>query len=137
MYFQVGFKIYNEYKSTFDSYDYVLIDYPPSTDNLILNWLIFSNLIVVPKNLVYKVILNLNNNLEIIVKELKTEKPEIKILFNSVLDTDNQDIFKERLKENNLYDKLLNIIIRHSEIFNNSENYFNSIWENPYYWWQK
>ncbi|WP_158613846.1 ParA family protein [Spiroplasma endosymbiont of Megaselia nigra] len=140
MYFQVGFKIYNEYKSTFDSYDYVLIDYPPSTDDLSLSWLIFSDLIVVPTNLVvgsYKGILDLNNNLEIIAKELKTEKPEIKILFNSVLDTDNQDIFKERLKENNLYDKLLNIIIRHSGIFNNSENDFNSIWENPYYWRQK
>lgn len=67
----------------------MLIDYQPSTDDLILNWLIFSDLIFVSTNLVvgsYKVILNLNNNLEIIAKELKTEKPEIKILFNSVLD---------------------------------------------------
>ncbi len=68
----------------------------------------------------YSVILDLNNNLEIIAKELKTENNEIKILFNSVFDTDNQDIFKERLKEKNLYDKLLNIIIMHSGIFNYS-----------------
>lgn len=135
-FYLIGYKIYQKNKNLFNSYDCVLIDYPPTTDDLSLNWLIFSDLIIVPTNIgggSFKVIIDLNNNLELILKKLKREKPNINILFNGILETDNRDVFKERLKQNKLDNNLLNLWIKHSGIFTNSKNDFISIWENPYY----
>ncbi|UNF62724.1 Mbov_0396 family ICE element transmembrane protein [Spiroplasma poulsonii] len=118
----------------------LLIDYPPTTDDLSLNWLIFSDLIIVPTNIgagSFKGIIDLNNNLDLILKKIKREKPTINILFNGILETDNRYVFKERLKQNKLDNNLLNLWIKHSGIFTNSENDFISIWENPHYWRQK
>ncbi|MFJ1522691.1 MAG: hypothetical protein EHU54_04760 [Spiroplasma sp. ald] len=61
----------------------------------------------------------------------------MKILFNDVAETENKNKFEKWLKEINLYDNLLNIFIKHSENFTTSENEFNSIWENSYFWRQK
>ncbi|QED25607.1 AAA family ATPase (plasmid) [Spiroplasma citri] len=139
-FYLIGIKIYQSNQETFDGYDYVLIDYPPTTDDLSLNWLIFSDLIVIPTNNgsgSYKGILDLNNNLDLILNKLKMFKPQLKILFNDITETENKNKFEKWLKEINLYDNLLTIFIKHSENFTTSENDFNSIWENPYYWRQK
>ncbi|WP_210371041.1 ParA family protein, partial [Borreliella garinii] len=42
--------IYKNNQKIFDSYDYVLIDYPPTIQELALNFLILSDLIVIPIN---------------------------------------------------------------------------------------
>ncbi|RUO86101.1 ParA family protein [Spiroplasma endosymbiont of Megaselia nigra] len=139
-FYLIGIKIYQSNQETFDSYDYVLIDYPPTTDDLSLNWLIFSDLIIIPTNNgsgSYKGILDLNNNLDLILNKLKMSKPQLKILFNDITETENKNKFEKWLKEINLYDNLLNIFIKHSENFTTTENDFISIWENPYYWRQK
>lgn len=139
-FYLIGIKIYQSNQILFDSYDYVLIDYPPTTDDLSLNWLIFSDLILIPSNNgsgSYKGILDLNNNLDLILSNLKMSKPKIKILFNDVIETENKIKFQKWLKEINLYDNLLSVFIKHSENFTTSENDFISIWENPYYWRQK
>jgi len=85
----------------------------------------------------FKGILDLNNNLHLIWNKLKREKPVIKILFNDIFETENKNKFQKRLKDINLYDNLLNTVIKHSQSFTTSKNDFISIWENPYYWQQK
>ncbi|WP_400249320.1 hypothetical protein [Spiroplasma sp. ald] len=113
---------------------------PPTINEMSLNWLILSDLILIPTNDAtrsFKGILDLNNNLDLILNKLKIPKPQMKILFNDVAETENKNKFEKWLKEINLYDNLLNIFIKHSENFTTSENEFNSIWENSYFWRQK
>lgn len=136
----VGLQVYKKNIEIFDSYDYVLIDYPPTTDDLSLNWLIFSDLIVVPTNCdstSFKGILDLNNSLELIINDLKRSKPLLKIVFNNINDNDNRTKIKTWLNKYNFSNLLSHVEIKTSEIFTTSNNNFISIWENPYYWRQK
>ncbi|AXF97297.1 ParA family protein [Spiroplasma phoeniceum] len=136
----IGLQVYKINKDTLDGYDYVLIDYPPTTDDLSLNWLIFSDLIVIPTNCdstSFKGILDLNNNLDLIITELKRSKPILKIVFNNISDNDNRAKIMKWLNKYNFSKLLSNVEIKTSEIFTTSNNDFISIWENPYYWRQK
>jgi len=136
----VGLQVYKKNVDIFDSYDYVLIDYPPTTDDLSLNWLIFSDLIIVPTNCdstSFKGILDLNNNLELIITELKRNKPILKIVFNNISDNDNRTKIMKWLNKYDFSKLLSNVEIKTSEVFTTSNNDFISIWENPYYWRQK
>ncbi|MBP1525017.1 MAG: ParA family protein [Spiroplasma ixodetis] len=136
----VGLQVYKKNIDIFDAYDYVLIDYPPTTDDLSLNWLIFSDLIIIPTNCdstSFKGILDLNNSLELIITELKRSKPLLKIVFNNINDNDNRTKIKSWLNKYDFSNLLSHVEIKTSEIFTTSNNNFISIWENPYYWRQK
>ncbi|PWF94173.1 CobQ/CobB/MinD/ParA nucleotide binding domain protein [Spiroplasma poulsonii] len=68
--------IYQKNQETFDSYDYLLIDYPPTIQELALNFLLISDLIVVPINSgsgSYKGIVDLQNTLNYICQQEKRE----------------------------------------------------------------
>lgn len=70
--------IYKLNQATFDSYDYVLIDYPPTIQELALNFLLLSDLILVPINsgsASFKGLLDLKNTLNKICREENREIP--------------------------------------------------------------
>ncbi|QIA69947.1 AAA family ATPase (plasmid) [Spiroplasma citri] len=139
-FYLIGIKIYQSNQETFDGYDYVLIDYPPTTDDLSLNWLIFSDLIVIPTNNgsgSYKGILDLENTLTFICKKEKRGIPTLKIIFNNVKDDENTNLILKWISDKKLNSKLLETFIQHSKSYVKSENELNSIWTNQHYWRQK
>lgn len=132
--------IYKLNQATFDSYDYVLIDYPPTIQELALNFLLLSDLILVPINsgsASFKGLLDLKNTLNKICREENREVPNMKIIFNDIKDNANTSLMFKWLKEENLDHLLSNNIIKNSDIFITTENDLDSIWENKYYWRQK
>lgn len=79
--------IYQNNQEIFDSYDYVLIDYPPTMQELALNFLTLSDLIIVPLNDdggCYKGLLDLKNTLNMACRILNKDIPPIKILLNNI-----------------------------------------------------
>lgn len=48
--YSISNMLYQYNKNVFDSYDYVLIDYPPTINELALNFLILSDLIIILVN---------------------------------------------------------------------------------------
>ncbi|WP_353307351.1 ParA family protein [Spiroplasma ixodetis] len=86
----------------FDNYDYVLIDYPPTVDELSLNYLLISDLILIPINSVigsYKGIVDLQNTLNYITNIDKRDMPVIKLVFNNIKDNENTSNILDWLKE--------------------------------------
>jgi len=74
----IGDLIYKINKDIFDGYDYVLIDYPPTVDELSLNFLLISDLILIPINSglgSYKGIVDLKNTLNYIINIDKRDMP--------------------------------------------------------------
>ncbi|QED25609.1 ParA family protein [Spiroplasma citri] len=113
---------------------------PPTTDDLSLNWLIFSDLIVIPTNNgsgSYKGILDLENTLTFICKKEKRGIPTLKIIFNNVKDDENTNLILKWISDKKLNSKLLETFIQHSKSYVKSENELNSIWTNQHYWRQK
>lgn len=138
--FFVGENIYLTNKETFDSYDYVLIDYPPTVDELSLNWLIISDLILIPINEglgAFKGILDLTNTLKYICEKEKRKIPEYKILLNNIKSDKNLTLINEWLDEKGFLNSCSKIILKSSETFLTSENDLSSIWDNQHYWRQK
>ncbi|RUO85803.1 hypothetical protein D9R21_06675 [Spiroplasma endosymbiont of Megaselia nigra] len=136
----IGDLIYKINKDTLDSYDYVLIDYPPTVDELSLNYLLISDLILIPINSglgSYKGIVDLQNTLNYITGIDKREMPIIKLIFNNIKDNENTSNILEWLAEKKYTDFLILNHIKHSDTFIKTENDLSSIWENPYYWRQK
>ncbi|GAA6238911.1 MAG: ParA family protein [Spiroplasma phoeniceum] len=132
--------IYNKNQETFDSYDYVLIDYPPTIQELALNFLLISDLIVIPINSgsgSYKGIIDLQNTLNYICQQEKREIPEFKFILNNIKDDENTSFIIKLIESENMLNSLLNNIIQHSKSFIKSENDLSSIWENQHYWRQK
>ncbi|PTQ58134.1 ParA family protein [Spiroplasma poulsonii] len=132
--------IYQKNQETFDSYDYLLIDYPPTIQELALNFLLISDLIVVPINSgsgSYKGIVDLQNTLNYICQQEKREIPVFKFILNNIKDDENTSFIIKLIESENMLNSLLNNIIQHSKSFIKSENDLHSIWENQYYWRQK
>lgn len=138
--YKISDMLYWNNKDIFDSYDYVMIDYPPTINELNLSFLVISDLIVVPINnalRALKGLLDLKNNLEIICHQEKREIPDLKILINNVKDNFYLEEIKKLIFDFKLETKMLNTKLKESEIFKAVENKLCSIWENPHYWRQK
>ncbi|WP_158613945.1 ParA family protein [Spiroplasma endosymbiont of Megaselia nigra] len=132
--------VYEKNKDIFDSYDYVLIDYPPTIQELAISFLLISDLIVVPTNdglNSIKGIIDLKNTLNHFAKKIKKEILPFKIIFNQVKDNHNINSIRNNLIENNLIENIINTVFYYSDTFKVVENDLSSIWENPYYWRQK
>lgn len=132
--------IYTKNEDTFNSYDYVLIDYPPTINDFAINWLIMSDLIIVPINDgvgSYKGILDLESTLTFICKKDKRDLPTLKIIFNNVRDDENTNLILKWVSEKKLNIKLLETFIQHSKSYVKTENELSSIWTNQHYWRQK
>ncbi|WP_338956369.1 ParA family protein [Spiroplasma endosymbiont of Polydrusus cervinus] len=138
--FFVAENIYLTNKETLDSYDYVLIDYPPTVDELSLNWLIISDLIIIPINEglgAFKGILDLINTLKYICKREKRKIPEYKIILNTIKSDKNLILINEWLDEKGFLNYCFKIILKSSETFLTNENELASNWDSKYYWRQK
>ncbi|WP_308150274.1 ParA family protein [Spiroplasma sp. AdecLV25b] len=136
----IGDLIYKINKEIFDSYDYVLIDYPPTVDELSLNYLLISDLILIPINSgigSYKGIVDLQNTLNYITNIDKRDMPVIKLVFNNIKDNENTSNILEWLKEKKYNNYLVTTNIKHSDTFIKTENDLSSIWDSQYYWRQK
>lgn len=132
--------IYQNNKNTLDYYDYILIDYPPTVQELALSFLMLSDLIIAPINAgsgSYKGIKDLQQTLFMIARDQNSNIPEIKIIFNNIKDNENTVTIYKWLQENNLIKYLTEIIIKNSDSFITTENDLNSIWDNQHYWRQK
>ncbi|MBW3059318.1 ParA family protein [Spiroplasma poulsonii] len=132
--------IYQSNEDIFNSYDYVLIDYPPTINELSVSFLMLSDLIIVPINdgiNSVKGVLDLKNTLNNFCRLTNKNVPLINIIFNQVKDNNNLLDIKNALKENNLDINLSRTMIVYSDTYKTIENEFNIIWENPYYWRQK
>ncbi|WP_210378588.1 ParA family protein, partial [Borreliella garinii] len=71
---------------------YVLIDYPPTIQELALNFLILSDLIVIPINSgsgSFKGLIDLKNTINQICRQENREAPNMKIVFNNIKDNEN------------------------------------------------
>ncbi|WP_186823500.1 ParA family protein [Spiroplasma phoeniceum] len=139
-YYMVSEMIYTKNKNVFNSYDYVLIDYPPTINDFAINWLIMSDLILIPINDgigSYKGILDLENTLTFICKKEKRGIPTLKIIFNNVKDDENTNLILKLISDKKLNSKLLETFIQHSKSYVKSENELNIIWTNQHYWRQK
>ncbi|WDA54878.1 MAG: ParA family protein (plasmid) [Spiroplasma endosymbiont of Drosophila atripex] len=136
----IGDLIYKINKNIFDNYDYVLIDYPPTVDELSLNYLLISDLILIPINSgigSYKGIVDLQNTLNYITNIDKRDMPVIKLVFNNIKDNENTSNILDWLKEKKYSNYLVNTNIKHSDTFIKTENDLSSIWDSQYYWRQK
>ncbi|MBP1526513.1 MAG: AAA family ATPase [Spiroplasma ixodetis] len=132
--------IYSTNKDVLDVYDYVLIDYPPTIQELALNFLILSDLVIIPINSgsgSFKGLVDLKNTLNQICRQENREVPPIKIVFNNIKDNENTSFIFNWLKDETLDKFLSNNIIKNSDIFIKTENDLDSIWDNKYYWRQK
>lgn len=138
--YKIGKCLLDDYKNIFDDYDYVLIDYPPTMQELALNFLIISDLIIMPINNglgAFKGILDLNNIINKICRQENLKVPFYKIVFNNVKENDNTIEIYELINKNNLTNFIFDTIIKHSDTFIKTENKLNSIWDNNVYWRQK
>nr|CAI94243.1 SOJ-like transmembrane protein [Spiroplasma citri] len=132
--------IYKLNEDTLNSYDYVLIDYPPTIQELAISFLLISDLIVSPVssgNAGCKGLLDLRNLLNKLCREYNFNVPSLKVIINDVNENDNLDNIKNWLKNENFEKNVSDIIIKKSEIFPRTENSFISIWDNNVYWRQK
>ncbi|AXF97283.1 ParA family protein [Spiroplasma phoeniceum] len=132
--------IYQSNQKTFDGYDYVLIDYPPTVQELGLSFLTLSDLIIIPINSgigSYKGIIDLKNTLNVICRKNNRNIPKINIILNNIKDNENTATVLEWLKNDSIYEFLSENIIKHSDTFIKTENKLNSIWDNNVYWRQK
>lgn len=132
--------IFKDFQDVFDSYDYVLIDYPPTMQELALNFLLISDLIIIPINNgigSYKGLLDLKNTLNHICRKENREVPKLKIILNNIKDDEDTILIYKTLEKENLINYLSKNFINHSRCFVKTENNLNSIWTNPYYWRQK
>lgn len=138
--YKVGKNIFNSFNNDFKKYDYVLIDYPPTVLELAINFLITSNLVIMPINNglgAFKGILDLKNTINHICRQENIIVPILKIIFNNVKeDEDTIEIYK-LLEDEKLNNYLLQSVITNSKSFIKTENKFSNIWENIYYWRQK
>ncbi|WP_353307253.1 hypothetical protein [Spiroplasma ixodetis] len=114
--------------------------YPPTVLELAMNFLIISDLIMIPINNgigSFKVILDLKNTLNYICRQENINVPNLRIIFNNLKeDEDTIEIYK-LLEEEKLNSNLSQIVITNSKSFIKTENKLNSIWENKHYWRQK
>ncbi len=127
----IGDLIYKINKNIFDNYDYVLIDYPPTVDELSLNYLLISDLILIPINSgigSYKGIVDLQNTLNYITNIDKRDMPVIKLVFNNIKDNENTSNILDWLKEKKYSNYLVTTNIKHSDTFIKTENDLSSIW---------
>ncbi|WJG71454.1 chromosome partitioning protein (plasmid) [Spiroplasma ixodetis Y32] len=132
--------VYETNKEIFDSYDYVLIDYPPTIQELAISFLLMSDLIIVPTNdgiNSIKGIIDLKNTLNYFSEKIKKKTLPFKIIFNQVKDNKNIKVIKNNLIENNLIENIINIVFPYSDTFKVVENDLSSIWDSQYYWRQK
>ncbi|WP_158613922.1 ParA family protein [Spiroplasma endosymbiont of Megaselia nigra] len=139
-YYQVANFIYQSNQETFDSYDYVLIDYPPTINDLSLSFLLISDLILIPINSgsgSYKGIIDLKNTLELISKKEKLELSNIKIVFNNVKTDKYIKFIYNLILKQGLKNNFSNIVLQTSDVFFQTENDLSSIWTNQHYWRQK
>ncbi len=117
-----------------------MIDYPPTVDELSLNYLLISDLILIPINSgigSYKGIVDLQNTLNYITNIDKRDMPVIKLVFNNIKDNENTSNILEWLKEKKYNNYLVTTNIKHSDTFIKTENDLSSIWDSQYYWRQK
>lgn len=136
----VGDLVYEKNKEVLNNYDYILIDYPPTIQELAISFLLMSDLIIVPTNdgiNSIKGIIDLKNTLAYFAKKIKKQTLPLKIIFNQVKDNKNIKIIKNNLIKNELINNIIDIIFPYSDNFKVAENELSSIWENPYYWRQK
>ncbi|MFJ1522335.1 MULTISPECIES: ParA family protein [Spiroplasma] len=132
--------IYEINEKIFDSYDYILIDYPPTIQELAISFLMLSDLIIAPltdDGGCYKGVLDLKNTLNHIAKIINKQPPNIKILLNNVKNNDVTETILEWLKNDNLTQYLLKCDIKHSDTFSKNTVKLDTIWTNPTYWRQK
>lgn len=132
--------IYSANEETFNSYDYVLIDYPPTIQELAINFLTISDFIIIPINAgngSYKGLIDLKNTLNYVCRLNNRDLPSIKVIFNNIKDNENTSFIYKLLVKNDLANYLLNNIIKNSDTFIKTENELSSIWTNQHYWRQK
>ncbi|WDA55053.1 MAG: AAA family ATPase (plasmid) [Spiroplasma endosymbiont of Drosophila atripex] len=132
--------IYQNNQEIFDSYDYVLIDYPPTMQELALNFLILSDLIIIPltdDGGCYKGLLDLKNTLHQVARSINKNVSNIKIILNNIKNNDVNITILKWLKEANLSQFLFKTQIKHSDTFAKNTVKLDTIWTNPTYWRQK
>ncbi|WP_416375552.1 ParA family protein [Spiroplasma citri] len=107
--------IYSANEDTFNSYDYVLIDYPPTIQELAINFLIISDFVIIPINAgngSYKGLIDLKNTLNYVCRLNNRDLPSIKVIFNNIKDNENTSFIYKLLVKNDLTNYLLNNIIK-------------------------
>ncbi|MBP1525165.1 MAG: AAA family ATPase [Spiroplasma ixodetis] len=132
--------IYQNNQEIFDSYDYVLIDYPPTMQELALNFLILSDLIIIPltdDGGCYKGLLDLKNTLNQVARNINKNVSNIKIILNNIKNNDVNTTILKWLKEADLSKFLFKTQIKHSDTFAKNTVKLDTIWTNPTYWRQK
>lgn len=132
--------IYSANEDTFNNYDYVLIDYPPTIQELAISFLMLSDLIIAPltdDGGCYKGILDLKNTLNHIAKIINKEPSNIRILLNNVKNNDVTETILKWLQNDNLVHHLLKCEIKHSDTFSKNTVKLDTIWTNSTYWRQK
>ncbi|WP_252321068.1 ParA family protein, partial [Spiroplasma endosymbiont of Lariophagus distinguendus] len=138
--YSISDMLYQYNQETFDSYDYVLIDYPPTINELSLNFLILSDLVIIPINdalRAFKGILDLKDNINKICKQENRKTPNMKIVFNNVKESFNFVTIEKWIQDEKLENLVIKSKIKYSDAFKTIENELSSIWTNPYYWRQK
>ncbi len=122
--------IYSINKDVLEAYNYVLIDYPPLIQELALNFLILSDLVIIPINSGaggFKGLVDLKNTLN----QLHRQKNR-----RSTTTRTTSFIFNW-LKVETLNKFLSNNIIKNSDVFIKTENDLARICDNKHYWCQK
>lgn len=139
-YYLVSEMVYINNQDIFDSYDYVIIDYPPTINDFALNWLIISDNIIIPINDgmgSFKGILDLENTLKYICKKENRSLPKMLMIFNNVKDEEETNKILELISKKDFHSKLFDTFIQNSKSYVKTENNFESIWTNQHYWRQK